>query len=111
LDCTTRIFHPTTNSALGIFKHEDMIICLSFNPYACQKFIVGTFDCEVFYWDIESNFILNIFKFQSPPTACVFSPDGYMIAIGLMNVNCFFIILNHFHISLKSLLDHKEKSN
>lgn len=88
-DGTARLFHPSQNSSLGIFAHDDSVTCLSFHPLSDQKFVVGTFSNQAFLWDVQKNVVLKIFKFSFPLTACTFSPNGDLIVFGLLSGHCY----------------------
>ena len=90
LDSTVRLWHPTQKKPLGVFQHEDAVTSAEFKPGDSRVFVACTFGLSAFVWNIKDNSILQTIRFNSPPTAVTFSPDGSKIVVGCFNGFCYF---------------------
>ncbi|KAH0796853.1 WD40 repeat-like protein [Histomonas meleagridis] len=90
LDSTVKLWHPTENSCLGTFQHDDAVTFVCFKPGDSSVFISCTFGMSAYIWDIKKNSIINTIHFNSPPTAAAFSPNGETVVVGCFNGFCYF---------------------
>ncbi|KAK8860178.1 WD repeat-containing protein 44 [Tritrichomonas musculus] len=90
LDSTVRLWNPSQNDTISVFKHEDAVTSSSFNPDNSKEFVSCTFGLAAYVWNINDHTIIQTIKFNSPPTALTFSPDGSKIVVGCFNGFCYF---------------------
>jgi WD40 repeat protein len=52
VDKTVRLWHISKKSCLQVFRHPDIVTCLSFHPQLDRYFVSGSFDRRIRLWDI-----------------------------------------------------------
>ena len=82
LDHTVKVWHVSQDNCLATFRHEDVISAVRFNPANPSMIVVCTFS-DAIVWNIGDNSVMaNLDGLVQPLTACGFSPDGSLLAIG-----------------------------
>jgi WD40 repeat protein len=90
LDKTVRLWHVSRPGALHIFQHADMVTCVDFHPTNDSYFISGGFDLKLRCWSIPNGRVKAWAQTPDIITAAQYSPNGNMVAAGLMKGQVYF---------------------
>ncbi|CAM8992215.1 unnamed protein product [Rhodiola kirilowii] len=88
MDKTVRLWHPSFQSCLKIFSHNDYVTCIHFNPADDRYFISGSLDAKVRIWSIPDHQVVDWTDLHEMVTAACYTPDGQGALVGSYKGSC-----------------------
>lgn len=112
MDKTVRLWKAGCNGCLRVFRHNDYVTCIQFNPVDERYFISGSIDGKVRIWGVSKNHVVDWADIRDMVTAVCYRPDGKGFVVGSINGNCrFFEFLgNSLQTYMQFSIEGKHKS-
>ncbi|KAI4374708.1 hypothetical protein MLD38_012671 [Melastoma candidum] len=88
MDKTVRLWHLSNKSCLKIFRHNDFVTCIQFNPVEDKFFISGSLDGKVRIWSVLDGQVVDWSDFHEMVTAACYTPDGQGALVGSYKGTC-----------------------
>ncbi|GLJ23687.1 hypothetical protein SUGI_0448640 [Cryptomeria japonica] len=88
MDKTVRLWHISQKNCLRMFKHNDYVTCIQFNPIDDRYFISGSLDKKVRIWSILSHKVVDWTDIYEMVTAACYTPDGQGAFVGTHKGKC-----------------------
>ncbi|KAK8966807.1 hypothetical protein KSP40_PGU019326 [Platanthera guangdongensis] len=90
MDKTVRLWKAGCNGCVRVFRHNDYVTCIQFNPVDERYFISGSIDGKVRIWGVSKNLVVDWADIRDIVTAVCYRPDGKGFVVGSINGNCHF---------------------
>ncbi|KAG1369748.1 WD repeat-containing protein 44-like [Cocos nucifera] len=103
-DKTVRMWKVGCNGCLKVFRHNDYVTCVQFNPIDNKYFISGSIDGKVRIWGVPENRVVDWVDLRDIVTAICYRPDGKGFVVGCITGNCRFYNYSGQNMQLDSQL-------
>lgn len=89
-DKTVRLWQVGCNQCLNVFRHNDYVTCVQFNPVDDNYFISGSIDGKVRIWGVSEKRVVDWDDVRDVITAVCYQPDGKGFIVGSITGTCRF---------------------
>ncbi|XP_010931045.1 uncharacterized protein [Elaeis guineensis] len=103
-DKTVRMWKVGCDGCLKVFRHNDYVTCVQFNPNDNKYFISGSIDGKVRIWGVPENRVVDWVDLRDIVTAISYRPDGKGFVVGCITGNCRFYNYSGQNMQLDSRL-------
>ncbi|XP_071688045.1 uncharacterized WD repeat-containing protein C3H5.08c-like [Rutidosis leptorrhynchoides] len=112
VDETVRLWRVGSDCCLKVFRHNNYVTCVQFQPTDENYFISGSIDGKVRIWSVSGCQVVDWIDVREIVTAVAYSPDGKGGVIGSITGCCNFFSIsgNCFQLEASVLLNSKKKS-
>ena len=91
MDRTVRLWQPNKSQCLAIFRHPEIVTCVSFNPRDDRVFVTGCLDHRVRLWSLEKRQVLAWYELSGTDsiiTCLRYSQNSRVVACGTSDAQC-----------------------
>ncbi|KAF9599665.1 hypothetical protein IFM89_001611 [Coptis chinensis] len=99
-DETVRLWQVGSNECLQVFKHNNYVTCIQFNPVNDGYFISGSIDGKVRIWGVSESRVVDWADVRDIITAICYQPDGQGFIVGSISGHCRFYDASDNHLQL-----------
>uniref|UniRef100_A0A1D1ZEI3 Putative WD repeat-containing protein C3H5.08c n=1 Tax=Anthurium amnicola TaxID=1678845 RepID=A0A1D1ZEI3_9ARAE len=93
-DKTVRMWKVGHDHCLKVFRHNNYVTGVQFNPVDSSQFISGSIDGKVRIWGISENHVIDWVDIRDIVTAVSYRPDGQGFVVGSISGNCRFYCIS-----------------
>ncbi|CAJ1974685.1 unnamed protein product [Sphenostylis stenocarpa] len=108
-DKTVRLWKIGSNQCLCVFRHNDYVTCIQFNPVDENYFISGSIDGKVRIWGIHEERVVDWADIRDVISAISYRPDGQGFVVGSLAGTCRFYVSSGKHFQLDAQIRVKGK--
>ncbi|KAM4117310.1 hypothetical protein ACB094_02G114100 [Castanea mollissima] len=99
-DKTVRLWQVGCDECLNVFRHNDYVTCVQFDPVDDNYFISGSIDGKVRIWGVSKKRVVDWDDVRDVITAICYQPDGKGIIVGSITGTCRFYNASGKHLEL-----------
>lgn len=99
-DKTVCLWQVGCNQCLNVFRHNDYVTCIQFNPVDENYFISGSIDGKVRIWGVSEKRVVDWADVRDVITAICYQPDGNGFIVGSITGSCRFYDASGKHLKL-----------
>ncbi|KAJ7956990.1 WD repeat-containing protein 44 [Quillaja saponaria] len=100
-DKTVRLWRVGCDQCLSVFRHNDYVTCIQFNPIDENYFISGSIDGKVRIWGVSEKRVVDWDDARDVITAISYQPDGKGFVVGSLAGMCRFYAASGNQIQLE----------
>lgn len=89
-DNTVRMWQVGCDHCLKLFRHNNYVTCVQFNPVDNNRFVSGSIDGKVRIWEISGCHVVGWAHLREIVTAVCYRPNGQGLVVGSMRGTCRF---------------------
>ncbi|MQM05652.1 hypothetical protein Taro_038465 [Colocasia esculenta] len=104
-DKTVRLWQVGLDFCLGVFRHNNYVTCVQFNPADDGYFISGSIDGKVRIWRISESRVVDWVDIRDIITAVCFRSNGQGFVVGSITGSCRFYYLSGNGLQLDAELN------
>ncbi|KAG6721665.1 hypothetical protein I3843_03G123600 [Carya illinoinensis] len=101
-DKTVRLWTLGCTQCYNVFRHNDYVTCVQFNPVDDNYFISGSIDGKVRIWGVSEKRVVDWADVRDVITAICFNPDGNGFIVGSITGTCRFYDASGKHLKLNA---------
>ncbi|KAG6657366.1 WD repeat-containing protein 44-like [Carya illinoinensis] len=99
-DKTVRLWRLGCKQCLNVFRHNDYVTCIQFNPVDENYFISGSIDGKIRLWRVSEKHVVDWADVRDVITAICYKPDGKVFIVGSIRGTCRFYDASGKHLKL-----------
>ncbi|KAK7247556.1 hypothetical protein RIF29_42441 [Crotalaria pallida] len=113
MDKTVRLWQIGHNRCLSVFRHNDYVTCIQFNPVDENYFISGSIDGKVRIWGIREERVVDWADIRDVISAISYQQDGKGFVVGSVTGTCHFYVASgkYFQLEAQIFVHGKKKSS
>lgn len=100
MDKTVRLWQVGHDECLNVFRHNNYVTCIQFNPVDDNYFISGSIDGKVRIWGVSERRVVDWADVRDVITAICYQPDGKGFIVGSVTGTCCFYNASGNHLQL-----------
>ncbi|XP_042493158.1 WD repeat-containing protein 44-like [Macadamia integrifolia] len=89
-DKTVRLWKVGSDECLNVFRHNNYVTCIQFNPVDDGHFISGSIDGKARLWGVSEGRVVDWADSRDIITALCYQPDGQGCIVGSITGSCCF---------------------
>ncbi|KAL4352987.1 hypothetical protein GQ457_06G043190 [Hibiscus cannabinus] len=102
MDKTVRLWQVGCDRCLNVFRHNNYVTCIQFNPIDHNYFITGSIDGKVRIWGVSEKRVVHWVDVRDIITAICYRPDGKEFVVGSIAGTCHFYEASDIGVDLEA---------
>nr|KYP67836.1 WD repeat-containing protein 44 [Cajanus cajan] len=105
MDKTVRLWQVGCNQCLNVFRHNDYVTCIQFNPVDENYFISGSIDGKVRIWGLREQRVIDWADIIDVVSAISYQQNGKGFIVGSVTGTCRFYVASGKYFQLEAQID------